>query len=736
MGTIYQTIQLNDRLSAPMMNMVKATQTMITELQRMQAAGKTAFDPTKLNEMSNYAAKARTQINQTADAIRREAEEQEKTNKKTNEGVTAMRTMAGRVKAVLATYISISGIKMGIGWLKESVEMSNNAAQQQTKLQEVMRAMQGATDDQVESVNRLIKAESQSGVVGGTVQKAGAQQLSTYLHNTDAVKTLIPAMNDLAVQMNGTANTTESMTNIANMMGKVFTGQVGALRRAGISFDENSEKILKNGTEQQKAAELAKVVAQNVGNMNQVMANTPQGQAAQMKNNFAAMRAEIGQKLTPSILEFMKALNQNMPSISKMLDGVVQVAKVGLNIATMLAGIVTRVGDFAANHLGTIMPILGALLGIYAAYNIAKQINIILTGIQAGVEATKAGADAAQIATTYGMTAAQVKFNAALLSCPLTWIVLAIIAAIVVLVILANHFLKAGVSAQTAFGVICGWINVAIQFFVNLGKTAINIFMAIVKGAIALGHNIKTAFMAPINAVKSMFYSLLSTAATVIGAIAQKLNYLPFVNIDVDGLNAAADDYEAKARSSMNDAMGVGEGQYQNIGDAMKDGMSTMNAFQDNWTKKAFHAGAAWGDSKASALKGMKNAISGQGDITKANSALKQMQQAQKGAGNSGKASSDTAKTAANTGKTASHAAKTASNTKKVADKLDITSSDIKYIRDFAEKQSINRISSRTINMSVTNNNTISSEMDLDGVASGLTDLMYAKMESEAEGVA
>jgi hypothetical protein len=38
--------------------------------------------------------------------------------------------------------------------------------------------------------------------------------------------------------------------------------------------------------------------------------------------------------------------------------------------------------------------------------------------------------------------------------------------------------------------------------------------------------------------------------------------------------------------------------------------------------------------------------------------------------------------------------------------------------------------------MSVTNNNTISSEMDLDGVASGLTDLMYAKMESEAEGVA
>lgn len=105
-----------------------------------------------------------------------------------------------------------------------------------------MGAMQGAGTSQVNMMKNLASEISGYGVVGKTALINGAQQASTYFHQTDAVKTLLPKMADLAVQMHGVNVTNEDMVNIGNMTGKVMTGQVGALRRAGISFTDYQER--------------------------------------------------------------------------------------------------------------------------------------------------------------------------------------------------------------------------------------------------------------------------------------------------------------------------------------------------------------------------------------------------------------------------------------------------------------------------------------------------------------
>ena len=76
-----------------------------------------------------------------------------------------------------------------------------------------------------------------------------------------------------------------------------------------------------------------------------------------------------------------------------------------------------------------------------------------------------------------------------------------------------------------------------------------------------------------------------------------------------------------------------------------------------------------------------------------------------------------------------------AGNTGSIADSLEITSEDLKYLRDIAEKEAVNRFTTAEIRVEMTNNNSISSDMDLDGIVDYLAVGVNTAMEKAAEGV-
>ncbi len=180
----------------------------------------------------------------------------------------------------------------------ECVNLAQAQTEAETKLQTIMRQRMGATEESINSVKEFTSSQQQLGVVGDEVQMAGAQQLSTFLNNESALEKLIPAMNDLAVQQNGVNVTSESMTNIGNLMGKVMQGQTSALTRVGITFSEAEEKILKYGNEEERAATLSQVITNNVGKMNSAIAATPAGKMQQVKNSLGGIMGDIGTTLT------------------------------------------------------------------------------------------------------------------------------------------------------------------------------------------------------------------------------------------------------------------------------------------------------------------------------------------------------------------------------------------------------------------------------------------------------
>lgn len=369
------------------------------------------------------------------------------------------------------------------------------------------------------------------------------------------------------------------------------------------------------------------------------------------------------------------------------------------------------IGAFISDNWSIIAPIVYGVIAALIAYAAISGIVAAVNGVMALSASVHAAAEAMQAGATFTATVAQYGLNAALMACPLTWIILLIIAVIAAIFAVCNAIAKMTGVANSGFGVITGGINVVIQFFKNLGLSVANIALGIGNAIAALASNMMTAFHNAICSVQSWFYNLLSTALSVIEGICAALNKLPFVEFDYSGISSAADDYASKAA----EAAGNKE-DYKSIGDAFNEGMSTFDTFQDGWAADAFNAGASWGDGVADKVSGMFSMDNI--DLT--------------GGVDTSMLSNDFANNAA---QTAANTADTADSAGRIADSVDISKENLKYLRDIAETEAINRFTTAEIEVTMNNNNTVSSDMDIDGMVDHLSAGVLEAMEQAAEGV-
>ena len=187
----------------------------------------------------------------------------------------------------------------------------------------------------------------------------GASQLATFQMQSSSIQTLMPALNDLAVATYGVNVSQDQMQQSANLLGKVMMGQTGALTRVGVTFDATQAKILKTGSESEKAAMLVEILGQNFGGLAERMANTPEGRIIQVKNAWGDMQEVIGMKLYPVVTSFFGAVATAMPSIQNVVVSAIDRVSVPLgwikdNVLPPLVTAFKNVWDFGVSAFNNI----------------------------------------------------------------------------------------------------------------------------------------------------------------------------------------------------------------------------------------------------------------------------------------------------------------------------------------------------------------------------------------------
>lgn len=274
--------------------------------------------------------------NAVADVILKISLDDSNINSQIKNGTSAVASGASSMfGSVLKANLMTSAITAGISLVKNFFSQLTSGAQDayrvqleaELKLETVMKQRMKATDAEIQKVKDLASELQGIGIIGDEVSLSGMQQLATFATQTETIETLMPALQNLLAQQKGYNATAGDAVNIGNLMGKVLQGQTSALTRVGITFSEAQEQILKYGTESEKAATLAQVITDNVGSMNEALANTEYGKQVQLSNTIGDIKEKVGDFITIMKGNFIDTMVDVVGWIDKAVDKAIDFAE-------------------------------------------------------------------------------------------------------------------------------------------------------------------------------------------------------------------------------------------------------------------------------------------------------------------------------------------------------------------------------------------------------------------------
>ena len=718
MASITTGIQLADNFTAPLMSIINSVNIAVSAFDSMDHAMNSNVDTSSLeaarSELSQATLAAQNLnqvIQQTYDPIQNNTRGQEQFNQSLHNGINDSNRLADSIRGFIGAYATIQTAKNVLGASDEIVQTTSRLNMMNDGLQstqDLFNMVYVAANDARGSLNDM----------ASVVARFGNNAKDAFSSSAEVVQFANLIQKQMTIAGASTQEAANAELQLSQALGSgvlrgdelnsIFEQAPNLIQNIADYLDVPIGKIRTMAADGELSADVVKAA---------VFAA-----ADDINANFESMPMTWGQMWTKFQNDATMAFQPVLQRLNNLAntDGFQIFATNAVKVLAVVAGVtldifegIGNVAGFVSDNWGAIGPIVygvAAALAVYAAYiGIVNAVELVSNGIKiaaclasyahAAATGTEASATAVATATQYG-------FNTALLACPITWIVVAIMAAVVAVIALANHFSGAGHVAQSTFGAICGGVMVVITFFKNLGLAVANIALGIWNALGACANNIGVAFNNTISNVQSWWYNLLSTVLSVVAGICEALNKLPFVEFDYSGIVNAADDYAAKSAEAANN-----KDEYTSVSDAFNDGMGT---FQYDSYSDAYASGAAWGDGVTDKVKNTFSAkstsIPNTNDYT--NNYASELANSQ----------------------IASNTADTAKNTAKSANSLSATSEDLKYLRDIADREYVNKFTTAEIKVSMINQNKINSNMDLDGVAEHLRSKIEEEMNAAAEG--
>lgn len=714
MGTIRTAIALYDGVTSPLQSMHKAMGVVLNTFESMQQASGRAVDTAAIREAREEWAKAGTAFDAIEENIRNANNEQQKFNNSIRGGNNSANGLLSTIKKIAVAAGGIVGI--------------NKVQNISDKLASTKARLNLLVDDggSVEALEQKIMASAQRSRsayfdTASAVAKLGLNAGNAFNGDMDQVIAFMEQVNKQFViggataqeQSNAMIQLTQAMAAGAlrgEELNSILDGAPG-IARAIEKYMGIAEGSIKT------VAQEGKVTAEVVKNAMFAMADETNAKFDSMPKTWAQIWVDMKNQALSMFAPILTKINQigNSTKFQKVTTGLINGLAAVANVASSALDILIAVASVFVDNWGIIQPLvlgIAAAMLLYNGYLIANNAITAISNAQKGLAAvqaykaavantTLAATEKAEAMAKASATAAQYGFNAALLACPLTWILLIIIAVIAAIYMIVAAINKLTGSTISATGIICGVVAVAGAFVLNC---AIGVLNAIIQA-------IWTIFVAPflgivewiLNVCNGGFNSFGDAVANLIGQIiGWFLNLGKVVTTIIDAIFGT--DWTAGLESLQSAVTSWGK----------NENAITLDKNAPTIDYRATYSGA-W-DAGYDFGQGIDDKIGGMFDA----SGLDSM------------GAFDLSNTLdgiyGNTGDTAA-------NTAATADALDIAEEDLAYLRDIAEREAINRFTTAEIKVEQHNENHISKDADLDGIMDAWANDFAEKLEVSEEGV-
>jgi hypothetical protein len=213
---------------------------------------------------------------------------------KADKSVNNLQKSTVKLGRALGVALSTAAI---VAYGKSAVRAFANAEAQQERLVRLLKVGVGATDLQIESLNKQAKALENVGVVGaGTVTQVQSQ-LATFNLQASTIAALTPAILDYVTAEKGATATTEEFKTATNGLAQALNGNFTSLTRVGFVIDQTTRDLIKNGTEAQRAAAIVQVLDSTYKGFNASLRDTAAGGLQLLSNAADTAKEAIGESL-------------------------------------------------------------------------------------------------------------------------------------------------------------------------------------------------------------------------------------------------------------------------------------------------------------------------------------------------------------------------------------------------------------------------------------------------------
>ena len=744
MASIRSSIQLNDMVSSPLLRISNAVNMTVSNFEQMQRAMNGSVDTTAFESVRAELGRANLELNEMTNNINQSANSQNNLNNNVQKGSSFMGDLGKKVMAMVSAYALIQGAKSVIG-------ISDELTQTTARLDMVNDGLQTTDELQKKIFQASERSRASYSDTANAVAQLGIRAKDAFSSNDEVI-----AFSETLNKMFTIAGASQQETSSATLQ---LTQALGSGVLRGEEFNAVFEAA--PNVMQAVADYIGKPIGQlrNMASEGQITADIVKqamfAAADETNAKFETMPATFGQVFTSfknkALMVFQPVLNQlSTLANSPQFDAFVSNASTALYTVSIIVmnlfNLIGTIGTFISDNWSLIAPIIWGVVAALIVYNAALFLNNILTGTSIFTKIAHAVASAAETAAIIAMMIAQDGLNVALAACPLTWIIILIIAVIAAIYLGVAAFNKFAGTSISATGIILGVFSVLGNYILNTIGTMWNVWASFVEF-------FANVFTNPVYSVKALFVNLTTAlldmcismtsgidgfatnfANAIIGGVndaIKALNWFIEMANKIPGLNLSTVS-ELSETSSITSTMGDIKGALQDwLGDKPEDYVTIpkweMTNLDDAWDM-GYETGEgidqAVGDFDISSLFGggaisdIKNNVPDYNNIA-----------------NNTSGNSDVGDLGSS-GVNADNISGIKDNTDSIKKSVDVSNEDLKYLRDLAEQETVNRFTTAEISVDmggITNN--VNSEIDLDGIVDYMVSGVNEAVEKIAEGV-